>query len=228
MYFHSGRTNRWFHGAWYESTIKAISVTLLHKWLGHVELRAPPLAEAYYQNIPLIVITADRPAKWIDQGEGQSIRQSHLLDGILIKAVDLVNERSEDDAWYNRRLVNEAFESAWTNQKPVQINVPLNEPLYNTMHWERPLVNRGFSFVRSERLLSDGDLNGLLTIWSQRSRVMILMGQNSNEERIKAHIKTLSEHPNVAVLTESTAKCWSFWTCQLHRSNTRNLFRFNR
>ncbi len=171
---------------------------------------APALAEAYYQNIPLIVITADRPAKWIDQGEGQSIRQSHLLDGILIKAVDLVNERSEDDAWYNRRLVNEAFESAWTNQKPVQINVPLNEPLYNTMHWERPLVNRGFSFVRSERLLSDGDLNGLLTIWSQRSRVMILMGQNSNEERIKAHIKTLSEHPNVAVLTESTANVGHF------------------
>jgi len=35
---------------------------------------APALAEAYYQRVPLLVITADRPIEWIDQGEGQSIR----------------------------------------------------------------------------------------------------------------------------------------------------------
>ena len=39
---------------------------------------APAIAEAYYQGIPLIVVTADRPREWIDHGEGQSIRQQHI------------------------------------------------------------------------------------------------------------------------------------------------------
>ena len=39
---------------------------------------APAIAEAYYQKIPLFVITADRPAEWIDHGEGQSMRQNNV------------------------------------------------------------------------------------------------------------------------------------------------------
>jgi 2-succinyl-5-enolpyruvyl-6-hydroxy-3-cyclohexene-1-carboxylate synthase len=39
---------------------------------------APALAEAFYQRVPLLVVTADRPIEWIDQGEGQSIRQREV------------------------------------------------------------------------------------------------------------------------------------------------------
>ena len=39
---------------------------------------APAIAEAYYQKVPLLVLTADRPADLIDQGEGQTIRQKKL------------------------------------------------------------------------------------------------------------------------------------------------------
>ena len=35
---------------------------------------APAIVEAYYQKAPLLILTADRPAEWIDQGDGQTIR----------------------------------------------------------------------------------------------------------------------------------------------------------
>ena len=31
---------------------------------------APAVAEAYYQHVPLVVISADRPSQWIDQLDG--------------------------------------------------------------------------------------------------------------------------------------------------------------
>ena len=40
----------------------------------------PALAEAYYQGVPLIAITADRPAEWIDQDDSQTLRQNEAFD----------------------------------------------------------------------------------------------------------------------------------------------------
>ena len=40
----------------------------------------PAIAEAYYRNIPLLVLTADRPAKWINQGDGQTIVQAEVFN----------------------------------------------------------------------------------------------------------------------------------------------------
>jgi len=44
---------------------------------------APAIVEAYYQRIPLIVLTADRPSKWIDQGIGQSMRQKEVYSNYI-------------------------------------------------------------------------------------------------------------------------------------------------
>jgi len=44
---------------------------------------SPAIAEAYYQHIPLIVITADRPPEWIDQQDGQAIRQRDIYHNYI-------------------------------------------------------------------------------------------------------------------------------------------------
>ena len=44
----------------------------------------PAVAEAFYQQVPLLVITADRPAALIDNGHGQSIRQTRIFDDHLV------------------------------------------------------------------------------------------------------------------------------------------------
>jgi 2-succinyl-5-enolpyruvyl-6-hydroxy-3-cyclohexene-1-carboxylate synthase len=45
----------------------------------------PAIAEARYQRIPLIAITADRPGELIDQQDNQTIRQNHVFRNIIKK-----------------------------------------------------------------------------------------------------------------------------------------------
>src|SRR5690606_27791953 len=39
----------------------------------------PAITEAFYQNIPLLVLTADRPTDFVDIFDGQTIRQKDLF-----------------------------------------------------------------------------------------------------------------------------------------------------
>ena len=88
---------------------------------------APAVAEAYYQHLPLIVISADRPEAWIDQLDGQTLPQPDALSRFVCRAVSL----PEADAWHCSRLVNEALLDATAEDaRPVHINVPLTEPLF--------------------------------------------------------------------------------------------------
>ena len=91
----------------------------------------PAVAEAYYQHVPLIVISADRPLAWIDQQDGQTIRQQNALADFVKKAVTLNEPTDETLRWHCNRLANEALLA--TNHHgvgPVHINVPLSEPLF--------------------------------------------------------------------------------------------------
>ena len=71
----------------------------------------PAIAEAYYQRIPLLVITADRPEEWVDQGEGQAIRQQGVLALHMKRSVQLPRITSNELArWHCGRLINEAID----------------------------------------------------------------------------------------------------------------------
>ena len=93
---------------------------------------APAIAEAYYQRIPLLVITADRPLEWIDQGEGQTMQQNNIYANFIKKSFEIFQETNHpDELWYNARMFNEAFNLTQSAPKgPVHINIPLREPLY--------------------------------------------------------------------------------------------------
>ena len=73
---------------------------------------APAVAEAFYLNIPLVVITADRPGYWIDQGENQTIRQQHIYNDFCKKEVNLPLGESEKELWYAGRIINETINTA--------------------------------------------------------------------------------------------------------------------
>ena len=70
---------------------------------------APAVAEAYYQHRPLVVVSADRPAAWIDQLDGQTLPQPDALGRFVGKAVSLPEPHDADSRWYCNRLVNEAL-----------------------------------------------------------------------------------------------------------------------
>ena len=89
----------------------------------------PAVAEAYYQGVPLIVLSADRPERWIGQWAGQTIPQPGLFGSLVRKAVHLPEPHTEEERWYCNRLINEALLAALAPLPgPVQINVPISDP----------------------------------------------------------------------------------------------------
>ncbi|MBD0402858.1 2-succinyl-5-enolpyruvyl-6-hydroxy-3-cyclohexene-1-carboxylic-acid synthase [Flammeovirga sp. EKP202] len=92
----------------------------------------PAITEAYYQRIPVIVITADRPTEWIDQWDGQTIRQNNIFGNHIKKSFQMPDDLSHADAkWYKQRIANEALNYAMAYpQGPIHINWPLREPFY--------------------------------------------------------------------------------------------------
>ena len=92
----------------------------------------PAVAEAYYQNIPLVIVSADRPVEWIGQMDGQTLPQPGIFGNLVKRAVDLPIVKCAEDEWYCNRLINEVLlELNHCRVGPVQINVPTDEPLFN-------------------------------------------------------------------------------------------------
>ena len=136
----------------------------------------PAVAEAYYQHIPLIVISADRPLAWIDQQDGQTIRQQNALADFVKKAVTLNEPTDETQRWYCNRLVNEALLA--TNHHglgPVHINVPLSEPLFG---YDVPTLPNERTISRhTPHSLVEADLNELMADFRKAEKPMIVLGQ---------------------------------------------------
>lgn len=89
------------------------------------------IAEAYYQQVPLLVLTADRPEAWIDQLDGQAIRQQRIYDAFVHRSWHLSGELYHpDDLWHTQRIINEAILLSKAKQGPVHINIAFREPLY--------------------------------------------------------------------------------------------------
>jgi 2-succinyl-5-enolpyruvyl-6-hydroxy-3-cyclohexene-1-carboxylate synthase len=93
---------------------------------------APAVAEAYFQQIPLVLFTADRPPEWIDQLDGQTIRQTDLYGAHAKGSFTFPADTTHADAqWHATRMVSEAIGLAQQFPAgPVQVNVPLREPFY--------------------------------------------------------------------------------------------------
>ncbi len=90
---------------------------------------SPAIAEAYYQEIPLILVSADRPSAWIDQRDGQTMHQPDALKNFVRCSVQLPESGNIDHA---NRLINMAYLAAkGPVPGPVHINVPIDEPFFS-------------------------------------------------------------------------------------------------
>ena len=57
----------------------------------------PAVAEAFYQQVPLVVISADRPAAWIGQMDGQALPQAGVLENFEKKKENRPEENTEKE-----------------------------------------------------------------------------------------------------------------------------------
>ena len=134
----------------------------------------PAVAEASYRNVPLLVISADRPAAWIGQQDGQTLPQFNVFASLSRKSIHL--HEHDDDGWYTNRQINEALlELTHRHGGPVHINVPLAEPLFQTdarpLSTPRVIRRTELAFMTADE---EQELIDMVAILPRR---MILVGQ---------------------------------------------------
>ncbi len=181
----------------------------------------PAIAEAFYSEIPLVVISADRPPYKIDVGDGQTIRQdfvferhigysanlkldiTHAKDRIERYAKHLLNDKQSAIDLYNNNELAEAFGVAKTKRLPVHINVPFEEPLYDTRMFHaskalKPLIERPH----------DNSVSAIETFqeqWYSAKKKMVLVGVNYPNEIAQNVLNQLADDPSVLIFTETTS-----------------------
>ncbi len=166
----------------------------------------PAVAEAYYQAIPLVVISADRPEEWIDQGDGQTIVQKGVYSN-HIRFESTIREEIISDFTFEelKSIIQTAFQKGNGNWKgPIHFNIPINEPLYVTIEIEKPDSAR-YPIKSEVYELSNSEKSLIEEIWKNSERKMILCGQLPKNPYLLQKLVDLSNDSSIAVLVENTS-----------------------
>ncbi len=163
---------------------------------------APAIAEAFYQNIPLIVLTADRPDYWIDQLESQCIRQEGIYRNFVKKEVNLPLGESEKELWFAARQIGECLNLAVSGTPaPVHINIPLEEPLHQLIDAElHEVKNIAIAFAKPK--ISETELPGFVEVVGQSKKIMVLAGQLNPNPALEKALVTFVAKTGAVVLHE--------------------------
>lgn len=159
----------------------------------------PAVTEAFYQKIPLVLLTADRPLDRIDQREGQSIRQTGLF------ARHILSECSVDE--YKRDVdegLAESLQLCVERRGPIHWNFPLHEPLYGTAEYALQSVSRDSKPFSPQHSI---DWERLKEKWSRAEKILLIVGQEyraEQAEKLNAALKVfLQAFPQVGLFYES-------------------------
>jgi len=160
----------------------------------------PAFVEAFYSQIPLIVLSADRPQSKIDIGDGQTIRQENVFVNHSLFNANLNEEVSRE----NDLKINQAINMALAQKGPVHINAPFEEPLYETVNElsVKPYISE-FENHFSENFLEN--LSFFSEIWNQSTKKMVLVGVNNPNMIDEKTVQLLANDPSVVVMTETTS-----------------------
>ncbi len=171
----------------------------------------PAIAEAYFSNIPLIILSADRPKHLLNIGDGQTINQRNVFKNHILMSVNLTEDIDHKFLKQNTHIANKAFETAISKKGPIHINIPFDEPLYETT--TTPIVFPKEEHVEMKSLLTEKPLDvDELTVfankWNESSKKMVLIGVNFPSELIQTQVNHLLKDESVIVLTETTSNIY--------------------
>ncbi|TPE46325.1 2-succinyl-5-enolpyruvyl-6-hydroxy-3-cyclohexene-1-carboxylic-acid synthase [Pontibacter mangrovi] len=174
---------------------------------------APAVAEAYFQQVPLLILSADRPPEWVDQLDGQTIRQQNLFGQHSKHSYTFPADLSHPDAvWHSERMVSEALnESTSFPAGPVHINVPLREPFYPAPD-EELKYNKQVKVIREEPqqyALSQMQALKLQEEILKYRKVLVLAGQNQQNEALLASVRTFADTTGTVVVGDTISNTHS-------------------
>ena len=192
----------------------------------------PAIAEAFYSDIPLVVLSADRPEHLINVGDGQTINQENVFQNHILFSANLkqdmrdLNGFGEDEEpailkslenklerlfglqqgiqKQNESDINEAINTAIYKKGPVHINVPFDEPLYEMV--DKLSVNpKTEDVVVKSKKIDDRLLNDLVDQWYNATKKMVVVGVNTPNSIEQKWLDELAEDESVIVFTETTS-----------------------
>ncbi len=180
----------------------------------------PAVAEAFLQQVPLLILTADRPPEWINQWDGQTIYQPEVYGKHVKKSFQFPDTfTDEDQVWHAGRIVNEAINlSKQFPAGPVHINIPLREPFYpsESENFNFPETPREFTLVSSQTQLSEESLKHIKNRLNDVSRILIVPGQQKPNPQIQSLLDQLSKNQKAVIVTDSISNLQSESTINLH------------
>jgi len=192
----------------------------------------PAIAEAFYSEIPLVVLSADRPKNMIGIGDGQTINQNavfanHILYSANLK-LDLKDDykQADDDdlpifknledklerflglqgdiQTHNETEINASIFKAIHKSGPVHINVPFDEPLYEMVDTLTVKIKPLKTESKTNRP-DDFEIKQCLDDWNEASKKMILVGVNPPNSVRSKWLEELANDDSVIVFTETTS-----------------------
>jgi 2-succinyl-5-enolpyruvyl-6-hydroxy-3-cyclohexene-1-carboxylate synthase len=161
---------------------------------------APALAEAFYQHVPLIAITADRPANLIDQQDNQTIHQKNVYQNYIKGSICLNYPIDSKEKLELQHIeINKIIDFAVSGIKgPVHINVPVEEPLYEILPKPSEFIP-----ISTLPLLTFPDIGfDFINRWNISERRIILCGQNPPDKDLQKIIDKILEEGKAIVLAE--------------------------
>lgn len=163
---------------------------------------SPAIAEAYYQRIPLIVISADRPEEFLNCGIGQTIDQKNVFQNFSNSSVHLNGESLSDSEFqYNDEQLAKAFSRLnEPHPGPIHINIPLREPLYDYVPGTRVKINP----IPIKRP-TEPDLKSVIDQISKSDKILILTGMLAPDHEMESMLSSLASYHHVLVMTETTS-----------------------
>jgi 2-succinyl-5-enolpyruvyl-6-hydroxy-3-cyclohexene-1-carboxylate synthase len=189
----------------------------------------PAVAEAFYSNIPLLVISADRMPHRIDIGDGQTIQQKgvfepHLVDFAYLSpdvihasktlienptqklipknaSLKAIEKKQQQIQEENEKQINSVLNHCMQKRGPVHLNVPMEEPLYGMTTTAIDLIHKDTPKFPDQKI----DFNPFKTQWQKARKKLVLVGVNDPQVIDDKWLALIDSDPSVVLMTETTS-----------------------
>ena len=170
----------------------------------------PAISEAYYSNIPLVILSADRPEKLLNIGDGQTINQKNVFN----KNIGYSENLNQNDNYFlnlfglrdnNQEKINKALNFSIEKQSPVHINIPFSEPLYEITN------SLSVDSINKIPRLNNQNVKKVSSFrnkWQNSFKKIILIGLSSPDLLSEKSIDLLAGDSSLLVLTENTSNVY--------------------
>jgi 2-succinyl-5-enolpyruvyl-6-hydroxy-3-cyclohexene-1-carboxylate synthase len=192
----------------------------------------PAVTEAYYSKIPLVIISADRPKHLIDIGDGQTIRQENVFENHILFSANLIEKHNPSHPFsnqvgnisaanknliFNNKLIQKVFLECIVQKGPVHINIPFDEPLYETVdelyQFDFKIEKTANRNLRNSLLdeipLEVDELQKFAITWNNASKKIVLIGVNYPDAMLQTQLDHIIDDPSVLVFTETTSNVYN-------------------